>query len=213
MVRGRGAGSGTYLAAAAAGAPLRLVPRLHCLEPTVSRSCLAVAAGPLASRHPPRKKFCGRHPVAKGSASPPNFCRVPLLDPCSSAAVGRASFWFWPKQVGSSCPAAQGDCLRTVSGNWLTNCCWALGSVATWSIWRCNLGVGPRLAAAGSSPRRCSTGTLRALAMRPRAADPYPPHLHMTHAPFSIADPRKQIPLGQSITSARWHLRRHQPRK
>ena len=59
--------------------------------------------------------------------------------------------------------------MRTVSGNWLTNCCWALGSVATWSIWRSNLGVGTRLAAAGSSPRRCSTGTLRALAMGPRA--------------------------------------------
>jgi hypothetical protein len=24
--------------------------------------------------------------------------------------------------------------------------------------------------------------------------DPYPPHLPMTHAPFSSADPRKQIP-------------------
>ena len=28
-------------------------------------------------------------------------------------------------------------------------------------------------------------------------ADPYPPHLPMTHAPFSIADPRKQIPFSQ----------------
>ena len=54
-------------------APLRLVPRLRCLEPTVSRSCLAVAAGPLASRHPPRKNF-GRWGPARGrSPLRPNF--------------------------------------------------------------------------------------------------------------------------------------------
>jgi hypothetical protein len=29
-------------------------------------------------------------------------------------------------------------------------------------------------------------------------ADPYPPHLPMTHAPFSSADPRKQIPFRNS---------------
>jgi hypothetical protein len=43
--------------------------------------------------------------------------------------------------------------------------------------------------------------------------DPYPPHLPMTHAPFSIADPRKQIHLGQSLTPPRWLRRHHHPRK
>jgi hypothetical protein len=31
-----------------------------------------------------------------------------------------------------------------------------------------------------------------------RTADPYPPHLPMTHAPFSSADPRKQIPFSKN---------------
>ena len=30
-----------------------------------------------------------------------------------------------------------------------------------------------------------------------REPDPYLPHLPMTHAPFSSADPRKQIPFSQ----------------
>ena len=32
----------------------------------------------------------------------------------------------------------------------------------------------------------------------PWGIDPYPPHLPMTHAPFSIPDPRKQIPVSKS---------------
>ena len=50
-----------------------------------------------------------------------------------------------------------------MSGNWLTNCCWALGSVATWSIWRSNLGVGPRLAAAWLLAEEVLDGDLESL--------------------------------------------------
>jgi hypothetical protein len=36
--------------------------------------------------------------------------------------------------------------------------------------------------------------------------DPYPPHLPMTHAPFSSADPRKQIPFRNSRSETSGNL-------
>ena len=43
-------------------------------------------------------------------------------------------------------------------------------------------------------------------------SDPYPPHLPMTHAPFSSADPRKQIPFSLVRQTAPFNPRWISPR-
>ena len=78
--------------------PVPAAPALRLLRTTsavafvasalVSRSCLAVAAAPLLSRHPPHKKLWAVESCEAVASIPPKLFPGPRLDNCSLAACG-----------------------------------------------------------------------------------------------------------------------------
>ena len=78
-----------------------------------------------------------------------------------SRGCGRTWFWLWRQQVGSTCPAAQRVCLRTMTINWPTTRFGALESVAKMAT-----GMGKTTTGTPSVSRRPTEGHPRN-ALRP----------------------------------------------